>query len=205
MKSTDPVAERLLAVARELFTLQGYDGTSVREITTRARANLGAITYHYGSKRGLYHAALDSLVEPLASEVETAARSAGTPLQRVAAIVRAFLEHVTRHPGAPACLLRELAGKRPLPPPLEKVMQRNLGAIAKAIAEGQRDGSIRAGDPRLLVLSVVPHPFYLAVASRLLKGALDMDLHDPATRTRVVDHVVDSICRSLENTGRAAA
>src|SRR5438034_543465 len=73
MYATDPVRDRLLAVARDLFALRGYDGTSVRDITRRARANLGAITYHFGSKEALYHEVIASRVEPLVARVILAA------------------------------------------------------------------------------------------------------------------------------------
>jgi AcrR family transcriptional regulator len=197
MKTGDPVSERLLAVARDLFPRRGYEGTSVREITSRARANLGAVTYHFGSKRRLYYAAVESLAEPLASRIAAGAQSPGTPLERIGHMVREFLEHVAVHPGAPTLLLRELASDRPIPPPIASVMQRNLAAMTRTIAAGQREGSIRSGDPRLLVLSIASHPFYLAVAGRLLKDALGVDFRDPATRTRIIDQVVDTIRRSL--------
>src|SRR5262245_2569991 len=94
-KSPDPARDRLLAVARDLFTRRGYEETSVRDLTSRAKANLGAVTYHFGSKQELYHAAIASMAEPMAERVAAAATSAGTPLERIGTIVRAFLDHVT--------------------------------------------------------------------------------------------------------------
>ena len=202
MNSRDPVSERLLAVARDLFTRRGYDGTSVREITARAKANLGAITYHFGSKQALYHAALKSMTELLAERVAAGARTTGTPLQRIEAMMRGLLEHVADNPGAPACLLRELASERPLAPPIAKVMKRNLGALAQTIAAGQQDGSIRAGDPFLLAMSVVAQPFYITVASRVIREALGVDSKDPATRARIIDHVAETIRHSLASDHR---
>jgi AcrR family transcriptional regulator len=199
MKSSDAARDRLLAVARDLFTRRGYEETSVRDLTSRAKANLGAVTYHFGSKEQLYHEAIASMAEPMAERVAAAASSTGTPLKRIGTIVRAFLDHVTENPGAPTCLLRELASERPIPPPLAAVMRRNFSAIAQAIGEGQKDGSIRGGDPRLLTLNVVSQVFYLAVAGRLLKDVLALDLKEPATRERVIDHAVETICHSLES------
>ncbi|MBI4502185.1 MAG: TetR/AcrR family transcriptional regulator [Gemmatimonadetes bacterium] len=199
MKFTDPVSDRLLAVARDLFTRRGYEGTSVRAITARARANLGAITYHFGSKQALYHAALESMTEPLVERIAAGARTAGSPLDRIEAMMRSFLEHVADNPGAPACLLRELASERPLAPPIAQVMKRNLGTLAQTIAAGQQDGSIRAGDPFLLAMSVVAQPFYITVASRVIKEALGVDSKDPATRARIINHVAETIRRSLTN------
>src|SRR3990172_4262842 len=117
MTPRDPVRERLLSVSCELFARQGYDGTSVRDITRRARANLGAITYHFGSKEALYHEVIASRVEPLVELVARAAGLPGAPLDRVEAIVRTFLGYVAAHPEMPKLILRELAAERPLPPP----------------------------------------------------------------------------------------
>ena len=48
--------ERLLAVAERLFAERGIGFVSVRDITTEARANTAAISYHFGSKDGLLEA-----------------------------------------------------------------------------------------------------------------------------------------------------
>lgn len=53
----NPIAgtrERLLDAAERLFAERGLAGTSVRQITDAAKANLAAINYHFGSKEGLY-------------------------------------------------------------------------------------------------------------------------------------------------------
>ena len=45
--------ERILDVAEHEFMSHGYEGTSMRMITSRAEVNLAAINYHFGSKEGL--------------------------------------------------------------------------------------------------------------------------------------------------------
>ena len=47
-------AGRLLDAAERLFGRHGYDGVGVRKLTKEARVNLGAVTYHFGSKEALY-------------------------------------------------------------------------------------------------------------------------------------------------------
>lgn len=59
-KSTSQAAEnpettdRLLDTAERLFGERGYDGVGMRELAAEAQANLGAATYHFGSKKALY-------------------------------------------------------------------------------------------------------------------------------------------------------
>jgi AcrR family transcriptional regulator len=69
--------ERILEHARRLFAEKGFDATSVREITRAAGANLGAITYHFGSKESLYDAVLDQVFAPI-RESSASARVKGT-------------------------------------------------------------------------------------------------------------------------------
>jgi AcrR family transcriptional regulator len=46
--------KRLLEAAEELFAQKGFDGTAIRDITTKARRGPAAINYFYGDKRELY-------------------------------------------------------------------------------------------------------------------------------------------------------
>lgn len=96
MPQTDTVT-RILDTAEVLFAERGFAETSLRHITTRARVNLAAVNYHFGSKKSLiqavfaryldpftrrFHAALDDLetshagkVIPLEELLETMART----------------------------------------------------------------------------------------------------------------------------------
>ncbi|MEL6498976.1 MAG: CerR family C-terminal domain-containing protein [Planctomycetota bacterium] len=51
--------QRLLDAAVGLFASQGFTATSVRQVCDRAEANIAAVNYHFGSKMGLYNAAID--------------------------------------------------------------------------------------------------------------------------------------------------
>jgi AcrR family transcriptional regulator len=197
MNPKDPIVERLLGVACDLFARQGYAGTSVREITRRARANLGAITYHFGSKEALYHQVIASRTKPLVARIAQAAAAPGTPLDRIEAIVRTFFDHISTHPEIPKLILRELTADRPWPPPAQRAIQHNFGAIVDAVKAGQRDRTIRSGDPLLLTLSVMAQPFHFAVAARMILASAGFDFNDPHTRARIIDHVVTTVRRAL--------
>jgi len=45
--------ERILDAAERLFMGHGYEGTSMRQITSEAAVNLAAVNYHFGSKESL--------------------------------------------------------------------------------------------------------------------------------------------------------
>lgn len=45
--------ERILGAAEELFAQQGFAGTSLRQVTSRAEVNIAAVNYHFGSKENL--------------------------------------------------------------------------------------------------------------------------------------------------------
>ena len=59
---------RLLDAAEELFATNGFTATSLRQITTAARANLAAVNYHFGSKEGLLRAVFERRLVPLNQE-----------------------------------------------------------------------------------------------------------------------------------------
>ena len=196
---TTPAA--LLAAARRLFADHGYDGASVRAITNAAAANLGAITYHFGTKRNLYEAVLQRATTPLADAVISAAGGSGTPQERVAAVVRAYFEALADDPDIPRLMMQDFVVGKAAPVaavtsagPIRSI----LAAVAGLVAEGQAAGEFRAGDPRLMAVSMISLPVHTNLVRRPLK-ALGFDLDDLQTREQLIQHVVAYACAGLAN------
>jgi AcrR family transcriptional regulator len=187
--------ERILEAAIRLFAHQGYNGTSIRQITREAGANLGAVTYHFGGKRQLYGRALERCIGPIAERVERAAGTgSGDALERLEGVVALFFDYLRERPELPQLLLQETVAGR-LPPAGALALIRGLlASIAGLVAEGQGAGLVRAGDARLLAVSVVSQPLHLSLATRL---AVDMDPHEPAFRATLLDHARGFIRRGL--------
>jgi len=57
--------ERIFEAAESLFLEHGFDGTSLRMVTARAKANLAAVNYHFGGKVGLFREMLARRLDPL--------------------------------------------------------------------------------------------------------------------------------------------
>jgi len=58
--------EAIRAAARERFSAQGYDRVRMRDVAADAGVDVALVTYHFGSKDGLFAAALE-MPAPMAS------------------------------------------------------------------------------------------------------------------------------------------
>ena len=87
--------ERLLGSAERLFARNGYAGTSLRQITADADANIAAVNYHFGSKDQLLTAVLDRVVGGINRErfalLDAAEAAADPNPPTVEAVLTAFL------------------------------------------------------------------------------------------------------------------
>ena len=53
-KSHSDTKTKLILTAGKLFAQEGFEATSVRTISEKAKVNISAINYHFGSKENLY-------------------------------------------------------------------------------------------------------------------------------------------------------
>ncbi len=190
-RPTDTASE-LKRCAREEFAARGFAGASVRAITKAAGANLGAITYHFGSKQALYEAVLSDALAEARRRVAAAAASAasGSPLDRAGDVVREFFGFFADHQEVPRLMLQALASQEGPPVAVATQLQGLIGSLVSLVQEGQADGSIRSGDPRLLAISMVSNPLHLNIVRAPLQHFLRIDLADPATRAQAVENAV---------------
>jgi AcrR family transcriptional regulator len=94
----NPTAERILAGALEIFSERGFDGTTTREIASRAGVNLGLIKYYFGSKEKLWKAAVDEVVEELWRSIAGMVTAGRSDRRRIADIIRACVRFAARNP-----------------------------------------------------------------------------------------------------------
>jgi AcrR family transcriptional regulator len=84
---------KIIRAAARIFAEDGYDGASIRNIVARADVNQAAVSYHFGSKEGLYRAVLKIALAAL--QADASAAPAPAELAREAAL-RAFIRRQLR-------------------------------------------------------------------------------------------------------------
>src|SRR5208283_3415016 len=125
---------RLLDAAEKLFAEHGFDGVGMRQLADEAKVNLGAATYHFGSKESLFIETFMRRFRPMNEERLRLLRDAETPAggkplsveKIVECMIRPPFESGMEHPAFHKFLARNLL----MPPPFIHA------AIEKELAPG---------------------------------------------------------------------
>lgn len=176
----------LLDLAARTLRERGVDALSLRELARELCVSHTAPSRHFKDKRALLDAlALDGFAR-LGELLAAADRTEGDFRQRFSALSAAYLEFATAEP---RLLELMFAGKHE-PGASEELVAAGHAVVAPmlaVIAEGQRAGLVRTGDPEAVGL-----PAFAAVhglASLLASGMVPADTRAEAL-TQVVDHTL---------------
>jgi len=143
--------ERILEAAAQLFSEQGYDGTSTRVLGAAADANIGTIAYHFGGKEGLYEAALARMYERVL-ELELPEDLGDTPEERIRAVMATVWAFCRRERPAVRLLLRHVLERGSLPPAVRE--QWATKSLVRAVEIQTALGLSNLADQRLALLSL---------------------------------------------------
>lgn len=203
--------ERLLREAELLFAERGFNGVTVREICSAARANVAAVNYHFGDKLGLYREVMRVAIAAM-REVTDTAREAGQglpPADRLRAYVTLFL-HRLLTPGRETIhhlIQRETADPTPL---LDDLVDQGLrprldylgGIVAEMIGCETTDHRVK-----LCVMSIISQTVmyarHNAIADRLGYSTNPTAAEIDATARHIADFSIggiDAIGRRCEPT-----
>ncbi|SHG62546.1 transcriptional regulator, TetR family [Jatrophihabitans endophyticus] len=75
--------DAILAVAQRRFVREGYEAVTLRSVAAEAGVDVAAVSYHFGSKKGLFGAALALSTNPADVIAEVFAGPAATAPQRL--------------------------------------------------------------------------------------------------------------------------
>ncbi len=92
--------------AASLIAERGYAGTSLDEVTARARVTKGALYHHFRGKRALFEAVFDAKELAVIADVAGAMRDEASPIEMVRAGLAIFLD-ACLDPGYQRIVLQE--------------------------------------------------------------------------------------------------
>lgn len=187
---SDPIREKLIEAAAEVFAEKGYDGAGVAEIARRAGYTTGAIYGRFTGKAQLLLAAIGAHSESELDQLFNEHRFEG----KVTDILTTVGSHLVTDPVGPqSALLVEAFVAARRDPDVRRMMQEALDLrgdrLADLVAEAQATGAI---DPALDAEAVVR--FCHAVGfGFLLFRAVELDLPAAGPWEDLIARLVDAL------------
>lgn len=205
-RAPDATRAKLLGAAGHMFAERGYQGTTVRDICSRAGVNVALVNYYFGGKQGLYSAVLHQLMARSShfEEMRGALDHDALPENILRRVIKARLSGLC--PGVLAdeqsrIVMHELAQPTPA---LTRVIndisrpiyERMLVVVAGIIGRRPHDEKTR-----LCVHSVMGQMIVYALAHPFLVRLWPELKMTPAQLGRIADHIADFSLAYLRQAG----
>ncbi|GLQ18276.1 CerR family C-terminal domain-containing protein [Maritalea porphyrae] len=172
----DNTKNALLQTAISLFSKNGFAATSTREIAKAAKANIGSISYYFGSKEGLRRACARSIASLVAATAARAlpdsdALSPDEATEQLSNALGSVIKLMLSHPNSrnmAAFLLQEVSEQGEV---LDEIYTHLLEPLHKKLC---RLWSVATGDPAedsqtiMRVFSVLGQALYFRIGEPLV-------------------------------------
>jgi len=190
---SDDVKLRLIEAAGEAFAERGYDAVGIREICQIAGANVAAVNYHFGDKRGLHVACLrhaescrvDSIAQPNWPEDFP-------PADKLRAFIRAMLESKLRSDRPRwhmELMLREMA--RPTDA-CREIVEDYIRPMAEALGEILREllpGTEMTPRDWMIGFSIVSQVLFYHVHQPVIRILMGEEAFESLSLDDITDHI----------------
>jgi AcrR family transcriptional regulator len=137
---------QIIETSQRLFSLKGFDGTSVRDIAEEAGINVAMISYYFGSKEKLMEAIFEVKIGRVQMRVEELLNDTSiTPLQKVNTLIDEHIERVMQSQQFYRIMICEQVSNTNTAI-MQKVKQlkvRNAELITELIKDGQKKGDFK--------------------------------------------------------------
>ncbi len=191
---------RLLHAAMEQFALKGLDAR-IEDIAERAGTNRRMAYYYFGSKEGLYLAALEATYLELVDVEKMIDVEALGPLEAVAALVSAKFEHYIKYPRYIEFLkIENLYHGRHLRASarIDELRAPLISVLARVLERGAALGIVRKRiDAAELYISICALGYFVFSNQYTLGVVFERDLTAPAALARRRRLIIDMVTSYL--------
>jgi AcrR family transcriptional regulator len=162
----------LIDAAAPLFIAQGFEATKTRDIADKAKANVSAINYHFGSKMGLYQAVIKQQAEGMIASfpLETEEVRVSDPATRLQWLVLNLLRRVftTQEDDKIKICVREFVEPTEALDFLVKEIVSHQFAIMKSVVAAVLERAADDDEINRFTVSVVSQCFHYGMAEPML-------------------------------------
>ena len=191
--------EKLIEAALDAFGEHGYDGAGLREICKKAGVNNAAVNYHFGDKRGLYRAVLESLLEQ--SKCFPSPKLDGPPEERLRQLIRLNLVDIFKDRGQSheKLIFREIAEpSEELREVVREPIRQNFemfSAVVRALAPGQ----LSQEKVNLMVMSIFGQIDYYRMFYRFIPEVIGEQSAEELTLDTLTDHIAEFSIKAISS------
>lgn len=149
-------AEEIVSAAAEFFAREGYANVGMRDVAEAVGIRGASLYHHFASKEEILYAICLSVTKEPNELNLPLLDAAGTPAQRLSALIRAHLEHLIRRRVEHLVALQDINSLTPehraTIDDLRRYYQRRVRDV---IVAGARSGDFEVPDPRLAALLIL--------------------------------------------------
>jgi TetR/AcrR family transcriptional regulator len=168
-----------------MFSEAGYDGTTTAGVAREAGVTQPLVHHHFGSKDGLWEAAMEELFRDVR---RFTARRDGSLAERLLGPIEDFVRFVSVRPEVTRVVSREGAAPSPrLTHLVDRYLRAPFRDVVAAVREGQKAGIIATDvRPELVLFLVLGAGSHLFDVTALARESVGLDARTPATREAFV-------------------
>jgi AcrR family transcriptional regulator len=193
MKRTQDKKDHILASAEELFAEKGYEGTSIRDLASKAVINVAMVSYYFGSKEKLFEALIDDRVGYKKEEIDNVTKDKElSPSQKLDQVIDLYVDRVFHNIRFNIITQREvsLLQRTNLTNKIGDTFMANVNNIRKIIAEGQKKGVFKDNvDVDLVILSIVGTVTQSSASKFLNEKMLKTDLGNDKKKAALIERI----------------
>lgn len=190
--------ERLIEASIEMFSLHGFEGTSLTAIAEKAGVTQPTLNYHFGTKKKLYRDVIRHCGTQWvgATEVGDELRDLA-PLDVLRVVLRRLgqvivgQEVVTR-------LMLQASMHREFETEVEEALRPGVKALTTLVVDVTDAGWLRPVPPYVLISMFTDVLITTAGLVRLKSSVYEVDFSDEAVLSAYIDHLIDVLLNGMQ-------
>ena len=150
--------EHIMEAAINLFAEKGFEGTSIRDLATKADVNVAMVNYYFGTKEKLFEAIIEHRAEYMRNMLTEMEKDTSIPeIEKIDQLIESYVNRILSQPSFHRILYQELmiSQRKEMHTPITNIFGYNSNKIKQIIEKGIRKKVFKKVDPALTVATLI--------------------------------------------------